>query len=98
MVAREVVQGKLATTVEADVLVAPEQKPILEWWVKSISVDLAVAGNDAGQPQHGLLAAAICTSTHLEDGATKRPDDEVFNQQCCCLFAGKPTNRNTRFV
>lgn len=98
MIARKVIQGKLTTAVEADVLVAPEQKPIFEWWVKSILVDLAAAGNDAGQSQHGLLAAAISTSTHLKDGATERPDDEVFNQQCCCLFAGKPTNRNTRFV
>ena len=98
MISGEIIQGKLTTTIEADVLIAPEKKPIFEWWVESIFMDLAVACNDAGQSQHGLLTAAIYTSTHLEDSATEGPDDEVFHQQCCCLFSGKPTNRNTRFV
>jgi len=59
---------------------------------------LAVACNDARQAQNGLLAAAINTAAHLEDSATERPDNEVFNQQCRCLFSAKPTYRNTRFV
>ena len=61
-------------------------------------MDLAVAGNDARQAQNGLLAAAINTAAHLEDSATNRPDNEVFNQHGCRLFLGKPAYRYTGFV
>jgi len=80
MIARECIQGKLATTVKTDILVAPKKKPILKWRIESVCMDLAVAGHDTGQPQYRLLSATINTPAHLEDSAAKRPDDEVFNQ------------------
>ena len=98
MIARECIQSKLTTTVEAGILVAPKKKSILEWWIESVCMNLAVAGHDTGQSQQRLLSATINTPAHLEDGTTERPDDEIFNQQCCCLFPGKPAYRNTRFV
>ena len=87
MISGEVMQSKLTTTVKTDIPVAPKQEFILEWWIKSIFMDLAITGNDARQSQHGSLAAAIYSSTHLEDSTTERPDDQVFHQQRCRLFS-----------
>lgn len=70
MITREIIRGELTTTVETDVLVAPEKESILEGWLKPISVNLTVTSHDTGQPQHGLLAATIDTSTHFEDSTT----------------------------
>lgn len=98
MVSREIIGRKLSPAVEADVLVAPEQESILQRWIESVAMDLAVTSYDAGQSQDRLLALTINASTHLKDSAAEGPDDEALDQHRCSLFLGKPTYRNTRFV
>ena len=71
MITRQFVQGKLTSTVEADILVPSIEKFVFQRRVKAVVVNLAIASNDAWQAQYRLLPAAIDATAHLEDCTTQ---------------------------
>lgn len=98
MIAGQFVHVKFTATIQTQVFVAAEQEFVFQRRIKIVLVNLAVTGNDTGEPEYRLHPEPVETAPDFEHGATQCPDDLVFHHQGSRLFPGKPGNRQAGFV